>query len=104
MSEQPVAVVTAAGQGIGAACARALAKRGYRLALMSRSGASMTLAEELGGVGMNGSVTETADLEALVNHSRRARWLHQALRGSLRARRHSHEQRATRVHGQLADD
>ena len=67
MSEQPVAVVTAAGQGIGAACARALAERGYRLALMSRSGASVTLAEELGGVGMNGSVTEVADLEALVS-------------------------------------
>ncbi len=66
MPEQPVAIVIAAGQGIGAACARSLAERGYRLALMSRSGASVTLAEELGGVGMNGSVTETADLEAVV--------------------------------------
>ena len=66
MGEQPVAIVTAAGQGIGAACARALAERDYRLALMSRSGASVTLAEELGGVGMNGSVTESTDLEALV--------------------------------------
>ena len=63
------AVVTAAGQGIGAACARTLAERGYRLALMSRSGASVTLAEELGGVGMNGSVTEAADLEALVKRA-----------------------------------
>ena len=66
MSKQPVAIVTAAGQGIGAACAQALAERGYRLALMSRSGASVVLAEELGGVGMNGSVTETADLESVV--------------------------------------
>ena len=66
MNKQPVAIITAAGQGIGAACARGLAGRGYRLALMSRSGASVTLAKELGGIGMNGSVTETDDLEALV--------------------------------------
>ena len=66
MSKQPVAIVTAAGQGIGAACAQALAERGYRLALMSRSGSSVVLAEKLGGVGMNGSVTESADLEGLV--------------------------------------
>ena len=66
MSEHPVAIVTAAGQGIGAAIARHLAECGYRVALMSRSGASLALAEELGGVGMNGSVTHSADLEALV--------------------------------------
>ena len=66
MSRQPVAIVTAAGQGIGAACAQALAERGYRLALMSRSGASVDLAEKLGGVGMNGTVMEVADLESLV--------------------------------------
>ena len=66
MSRQPVAIVTAAGQGIGAACAQALAERGYRLALMSRSGVSGDLAEKLGGVGMNGSVMEVADLESLV--------------------------------------
>ena len=66
MGKQPVAIVTAAGQGIGAACAQALAERGYRLALMSRSGSSVVLAEKLGGVGMNGSVTEIVDLEALV--------------------------------------
>ena len=63
---RPVAIVTAAGRGIGAACARELAKRGYALALMSPSGSSVTLAEELGGIGLNGSVTEPADLERLV--------------------------------------
>ena len=35
----PVAIVTAAGRGIGEACARELHARGYRLALMSPSGA-----------------------------------------------------------------
>lgn len=63
---QPVAIVTGAGRGIGAACARELAKRGYALALLSPSGSSVVLAEELGGIGVNGSVTEPADLERLV--------------------------------------
>ena len=43
-----VAVVTAAGSGMGAACARELAERGYRVALMSPSGRAGDLAEELG--------------------------------------------------------
>ena len=38
MSEPKVAIVTAAGQGIGAACARGLAERGYKVVLMSPSG------------------------------------------------------------------
>jgi len=61
-----VAIVTAAGKGMGAACARELAARGYSLALMSRSGEAADLAGELGGVGFAGSVTEEADLRALV--------------------------------------
>jgi NAD(P)-dependent dehydrogenase (short-subunit alcohol dehydrogenase family) len=61
------AIVTAAGQGMGAACARELTGRGYRVALMSPSGASVALARELGGVGLDGSVTEPADLQRLVD-------------------------------------
>ena len=49
-----VAVVTAASKGIGAACARELAARGYSLALMSRSDEASNLAEELGGRGHRG--------------------------------------------------
>jgi NAD(P)-dependent dehydrogenase (short-subunit alcohol dehydrogenase family) len=64
--EDKVAIVTAAGRGMGAACARELAARGYRLALISTSGAAATLAAELGGVGLRGSVTEPRDLESLV--------------------------------------
>lgn len=63
----PVAIVTAAGQGIGAALARGLSERGYSLALMSRTDAAEKLAEELGGVGMRGSVTEPDDLAKLVD-------------------------------------
>ena len=58
--------MTAAGRGLGAACARELAAGGYKLALMSPSGASVELAKELGGVGLVGSVAKPADLEALV--------------------------------------
>ena len=65
--EGRVAIVTAAGKGMGAACARELHSRGYSLALMSRSGEAAELAEELGGVGFSGSVTEEADLRALVD-------------------------------------
>lgn len=60
------AIITASGKGMGAACAKELAARGYHVALMSPSGGAKRLAEELGGVGMNGSVTEPDDLEGLV--------------------------------------
>jgi NAD(P)-dependent dehydrogenase (short-subunit alcohol dehydrogenase family) len=61
-----VAIVTAAGSGMGATCARELAGRGYAVALMSTSGKAEALGEELGGLGLTGSVTEESDLEALV--------------------------------------
>lgn len=63
---RPVAIVTAASKGIGAAIARELAGRGYRLALLARSQAIVTLAHELGGIAIQGSVAEPADLERLV--------------------------------------
>ena len=66
MSEK-VAIVTAAGKGVGAAIARELAEVGYQVSLMSNSGGAITLAQELGGIGMTGSVTEPADLKKLVD-------------------------------------
>jgi NAD(P)-dependent dehydrogenase (short-subunit alcohol dehydrogenase family) len=68
-SGEKVAVITAAGSGMGAACARELAPRGYRVALMSPSGRAGELAEELGGFGLAGSVTEAGDLESLVGEA-----------------------------------
>ncbi len=66
-TNEAVAIVTAAGRGMGAACARELASRGYRVALMSTSEAATELATELGGLGLRGSVTEPKDLAALVD-------------------------------------
>jgi NAD(P)-dependent dehydrogenase (short-subunit alcohol dehydrogenase family) len=67
--DQPVAIVTAAGRGIGAACARSLAAKGYRVALMSRSQDAIHLARELNGIGRQGSVTVEADLKSLVTQT-----------------------------------
>jgi NAD(P)-dependent dehydrogenase (short-subunit alcohol dehydrogenase family) len=62
-----VAIVTAASKGMGAAIARELARRGTRLALFATSDAVTALAEELGGIAVQGSVTEPADLQRLVD-------------------------------------
>jgi NAD(P)-dependent dehydrogenase (short-subunit alcohol dehydrogenase family) len=67
MMQTRVAILTAAGQGVGAAIASELAADGYRLSLLSNSGGALQLAEELGGVGMTGSVTEPSDLAKLVD-------------------------------------
>jgi NAD(P)-dependent dehydrogenase (short-subunit alcohol dehydrogenase family) len=66
VSDAPVALVTAASRGIGAACARVLASRGYRLAVLARSDAVRAFADELGAVSAIGSVTEPEDLAKLV--------------------------------------
>ncbi len=66
MPDSPVAVITAASRGIGAACARELASRGHRVVVMARSADVLTLAGELAGVSVRGDVASTADLERLV--------------------------------------
>ncbi len=65
-TEGKVAVVTGGGRGMGAAIARELAAKGYRLAIMTPSDSGPRVAEVLGGLGLRGSVAESADLEALV--------------------------------------
>lgn len=64
--EDRVAIVTAASKGMGAATARELARRGYRLALLATSDAVTRLADELGAVAIQGSVAELDDLQRLV--------------------------------------
>ncbi len=66
METQKVAVVTAAGSGIGAACARRLCEDGYTPVLLSKSGSAVDVANDLGGDGFEGDVTDPDDLATLV--------------------------------------
>jgi NAD(P)-dependent dehydrogenase (short-subunit alcohol dehydrogenase family) len=71
--DYPVALLTAAGSGIGAAAARRLAADGWQVAILSSSGRGETLARELGGLGVTGSNLEVAGLQQLVDAAL-ARW------------------------------
>ncbi|MCU0855244.1 MAG: SDR family oxidoreductase [Rhodobacteraceae bacterium] len=62
-----VALITAGGSGMGAACARRLAADGYGVAVLSSSGKGEALAAELGGVGVTGSNRSAEDLRRLVD-------------------------------------
>ena len=67
MQEPKVALLTAAGSGMGAACARRLAADGYRVAILSSSGKGEALAAELGGWGVTGSNQSPDDLARFVD-------------------------------------
>jgi NAD(P)-dependent dehydrogenase (short-subunit alcohol dehydrogenase family) len=64
---RPVALLTAAGSGMGAAAARRLAAEGWQVAILSSSGRGAALAETLGGFGVTGSNLVPADLQRLVD-------------------------------------
>ncbi|HET9001216.1 MAG TPA: SDR family oxidoreductase [bacterium] len=65
---QKVAIVTGAGRGIGAAAAHELAARGYRLAVLSPSGAP-AVAHAHNALSLAGSVSNPRDLQNLVEAS-----------------------------------
>ncbi|MBD8577824.1 SDR family oxidoreductase [Pseudomonas syringae] len=73
MTVEKVAIITAAGSGMGAAAARRLAADGFKVGILSSSGKGEALAHELGGVGVTGSNQSGADLRALVEQVM-ARW------------------------------
>lgn len=62
-----VAIITAAGSGMGAAIARKLADLDYKVVILSSSGRGESLAAELGGVGVTGSNQNPDDLKHLVD-------------------------------------
>jgi NAD(P)-dependent dehydrogenase (short-subunit alcohol dehydrogenase family) len=67
MSSSKVAIITAGGSGMGAACARRLAADGFKVAILSSSGKGEALAQELGGLGVTGSNQSSDDLKRLVD-------------------------------------
>ena len=64
MDAQKVAIITAASRGIGAGCAKELAAQGYRVSLLARSASVVDLAQSMGGIGLQGSLTNSSDLAA----------------------------------------
>ena len=64
---EKVCLLTGAGRGIGAAVAREMASRGYKVALMSPSENCENLAAELGGVARRGVAQSDDDLRGIVD-------------------------------------
>ncbi|MBU9312531.1 SDR family oxidoreductase [Burkholderia multivorans] len=68
--ENKVAIVTGAGAGLGAACARALAQHGARVAVVDINGeAAAAVAADIGerAMGVRTDVSSEAEVEAMVN-------------------------------------
>lgn len=66
MNSKKVVIITAASRGIGAGCARELAVQGYTVSLLARSESVLGLAQELGGIAVQGSMSSLQDLKRLV--------------------------------------
>ena len=62
---EKVCVIIGGGRGMGAATAREMHGRGYKLALMSPSESCEALASELGGVARRGKAETAEDTQAL---------------------------------------
>ena len=62
-----IAAFIASGSGMGADAAKHLKKRGYNIAIMSSSGKGKKLAEDLGGLGFNGSNLVIEDINDFID-------------------------------------
>ena len=67
MNNHKVAVLTAAGTGIGSDAAINLASKGFKVSILSSSGKGEQLANDLGGIGGTGSNQSENDLKKLVD-------------------------------------
>jgi 3-oxoacyl-[acyl-carrier protein] reductase len=67
-----VALVTGGGRGIGADVARELAQAGMRVAVSARTRAQVdAVAQEIGGLAIEGDVSKQADVERMVSETER---------------------------------
>ena len=66
MDTNRVAVIIAAGSGMGADAAKNLASKGFKVSILSSSGRGEKLAKELDGIGFTGSNQSNEDLNKIV--------------------------------------
>ena len=71
MIKEKVAILIAAGTGMGAAAAKKLAADGFKISILSSSGKGETLAKELGGIGITGTNQSNKDLKKIVNETQK---------------------------------
>ena len=67
MTKKKIAILTAAGTGMGADAAKNLAAKGFNISILSSSGKGEALAKDLGGIGLTGSNQSIDDLKKLVD-------------------------------------
>ena len=70
MVENKIAIITAASQGIGEACARKISIANYNMVIMSQSEKIYRLADEIDCLRFKGSVTNPDDLTNIIRISR----------------------------------
>ena len=66
MTKKKVAILIAAGSGMGADAAKNLSSKGYNIAILSSSGKGEKLANDLSGIGVTGSNQSNDDIKKLV--------------------------------------
>ena len=67
MSTSKVAILTAAGTGMGAESAKKLASDGFKISILSSSGKGEALANKLNGIGLTGSNQSNKDIKKLID-------------------------------------
>src|SRR6516165_4167339 len=70
MPPAPVAIVTASRKGMGAACARFLAQRGYQLALFARGPELSDIAAELDALAVTGDLADSVAINQLIHQTK----------------------------------
>ena len=69
MDKYKVAILTAAGTGMGADAAKKLVSDGFKISILSSSGKGEALAKELGGIGITGSNQSNDNLKKIVDET-----------------------------------
>ena len=71
MNNDRVAILIAAGTGMGADAAKKLAADGFKISILSSSGKGKNLAKKLSGIGITGSNQSNEDLKKIVDETKK---------------------------------